>query len=154
MSPVIVTRYFILVFPSFFFDLVFKKISDVDIEKEDGDGFVKEDGQLTGQLFEAPAITRVFGAAPQPTIDTLQTAVLEQWKDYSARGFTTVTDLAYRRNKPFDSLLETISLSNTCPVRLALYRLVHGPENAVSSSRKGSLCCPRLTPNGDYTVGF
>lgn len=134
----------------YFFDLVFKKIAGIDIEKEEGDGFVKEDGKLTGQLFEAPAIIRVFRAAPQPTIHMLEKAVLEQWKEYSACGFTTVTDLGYMRNKPFDSVLETISLSNTCPVRLALYRMVEGLENAVSSSR----CCPRLIPSGDYTVGF
>lgn len=93
----------------------------------------------------------VLGAAPKPTPEELKTAVWEQWKDYSARGFTTVTDLAYIPNKDFDSLLEDISLDNTCPVRLALYRV----GILVPESRKATVCCPQLFPNdGHYTVRF
>ncbi|XP_074612619.1 putative amidohydrolase YtcJ [Acropora palmata] len=121
------------------------------IENEHGGVFVKdEDGHLTGQLFEDPAITRVLGASPKPTPEELESAVWDQWKDYSARGFTTVTDLGYMRNKHIDPLLEAISLNDTCPVRLALYRIVHGPENETAlANRKKTECCLRLIPNDE-----
>ena len=124
----------------------------------DGGIFVKdEDGHLTGQLFEAPAILKVLLAAPRPTLEDLKTAVCEQWRDYSACGFTTVTDLSYMPDKLFDPLLEEMSLKNTCPVRLALYRRVALGlrSEAALANRKGTLCCPRLFPNdGRSTVGF
>ena len=141
------------------FPLTFEKIAGVDdtIENEHGGVFVKDDnGYLTGQLFEDPAIMRVLGASPKPTPDELESAVWEQWKDYSARGFTTVTELGYMRNKHTDSLLEAISLKDACPVRLALYRIVHGPENgAALANKKRTVCCPRLIHNDEgSTVGF
>ena len=96
---------------------------------------------------------RVLGAAPQPTPKDLKATVWEQWKDYSARGFTTVTDLAYIPSRKFDPLLEEISLQDTCPVRLALYRVVL--EEPTPVKRKRTVCCPRLFPNdGLYTVEF
>ena len=61
-----------------------------------------------------------------PSDGELERAVEEQWRDYGARGLTTVTDLAYGRKERFDKLLETISLKDSCPIRLALYRFVHG----------------------------
>lgn len=135
-----------------------KKIAEVDdsIQDENGGVFVKdEDGHLTGQLLESPAILGVIGKAPQPTSDKLETAVLDQWKDYAAHGFTTVTELGYMRNQPFDSLLEDISLRESCPVRLALYRLVQGPDDEAAASRKTrTVCCPRLMPELSDKVGY
>ena len=97
---------------------------------------------------------RVLGAAPQPTPEELEHTVRKQWKDYSACGFTTVTDMAYIPNPKFDSLLEKISLEDSCPVRLALYRVVL-PVEAPDANRKRTVCCPRLFINdGRYTVGF
>ena len=98
----------------FLFLLVFEKAVGVDdtIEDKDGGIFVKdEDGHLTGQLFEAPAIMRVLGAGPQPTPEELEDTVRKQWKDYSACGFTTVTDMAYIPSPKVDPLLEKISLN-------------------------------------------
>ena len=115
------------------------KVAKVDdsIQDENGGVFVKdENGHLTGQLFEEPAITRVIGCSPQPTAEELSKAVWDQWKDYASRGFTTVTDLAYMSNEGFDSLLDTISKTDSCVIRLAFYRLVHGPESEEKCSRK------------------
>lgn len=111
---------------------------------------------MTGQLFERPAIRKVLGAAPIPTLEELKTAVWKQWRDYSACGFTTVTDLVYMPDEVLDPLIEKISLDNTCPVRLALYRVDLSPgSEAALANRKGTVCCPRLFPNdGRYTVGF
>ena len=97
---------------------------------------------------------RVLGAAPQPTPEELEDTVRKQWKYYSACGFTTVTDMAYIPNQKFDHLLEQISLEDTCPVRLALYRAVL-PDKATHASRKRTVCCPRLFINDEHdTVGF
>lgn len=57
------------------------------------------------------SIMRVLGAAPQPTPEELEDTVRKQWKDYSACGFTTVTDMAYIPSPKFDPLLEKISLN-------------------------------------------
>ena len=96
---------------------------------------------------------RVLGAA-QPTPEELEDTVRKQWKDYSACGFTAVTDMAYIPNQKFDHLLEEISLEDTCPVRLALYRAVL-PDKATHANRKRTMCCPRLFINdGRYKVGF
>ena len=128
------------------------KVAKVDdsIQDENGGVFVKdENGHLTGQLFEEPAITRVIGCSPQPTAEELSKAVWDQWKDYASRGFTTVTEIGYIRNEDLDSLLDTISKSNSCPIRLALYRLVHGPESEENCSRKRlAVCCPQLARVG------
>ena len=102
---------------------------------------------------------RVLGAATsvEPTREELKATVWKQWRDYSACGFTTVTDLSYMPDKLFDPLLEEMSLKNTCPVRLALYRRVDlglGSEAALAN-RKGTVCCPRLFPNNGHSkVGF
>ena len=107
-------------------------MADVDdsIESENGGVFVKDDqGHLTGQLFERPALIRVVGRSPKPKDSELRAAVKEQWRDYASRGFTTVTELLYQRQKQFDSLLEAESLCEDCPVRLALYRRVQGPDD-------------------------
>ena len=111
---------------------------------------------MTGQLFEGPAIMTVLGAAPKPTLEELKTAAWEQWRDYSACGFTTVTDMAYIPDEFLDPLLEEMSLDNTCPVRLALYRADLGSASeATLANRKVTVCCPRLFPSdGRYTVGF
>ena len=113
--------------------------------------FVKDDeGHLTGQLFEPAAIGRVISRSPKPTVPDLIKAIKEQWGDYASRGFTTVTDLGYQRNQLFDPLLEAESLSDKCPVRLALYRLVFGPDD---SSKEGQSaiqpCTLQLVRIGD-----
>ena len=98
---------------------------------------------------------RVIRCAPQPTADELKKAVEEQWKDYASRGFTTVTDLVYMRNQALDSLLEEISLKDTCPVRLAMHRLVHGPKQQdMPVTRTKRACCPQLAQVSSQKVGL
>jgi len=149
-----ISRLYVVKGVTFFFQL---KVTGVDdsIQDEDGGVFVKdENNHLTGQLFEEPAIKRVIGCAPRPTADELKKTVEEQWKDYASRGFTTVTDLGYIRNPALDSLLEEISLNDTCPVRLAMYRIVHGPEQqAVRVTRTNRACCPQPAQVSSQKVG-
>ena len=98
---------------------------------------------------------RVIGCAPQPTADEIKKTVEEQWKDYASRDFTTVTDLVYMRNQALDSLLEEISLKDTCPVRLAIYRLVHGPKQQdMPVTRTKRACCPQLAQVSSQKAGL
>ena len=120
-----------------------------DIEDPTGGVFVRdENGVLTGQLFEEPALMRVMGYySPMPSEETLRDAVNEQWKDYASRGFTTVTDLAYMPDPGFDTILSGVTSQEDCPVRLALYRVVHPEEESdgeAGSKARPSPCCPRL----------
>ena len=131
---------------------------DDSIENADGGVFVKDDeGYLTGQLFEVYAIERVTSYAPQPTLSDLQTKIKDQWKDFASRGFTTVTEMAYQRNPAFDTLLLKESEQRDCPIRLALYQVVYGPENSIkeekSSTRSHYQCCPSLLRIDDSMDG-
>ena len=103
------------------------QIAEVTIETETP-GFVKDenDEELTGQLFEEPALTKILVKAPKPTPVEIKTAVEEQLKDYASRGFTTVTDLAFAMKsddieKPNSMLriLKNLSESESCSARLA-----------------------------------
>ena len=96
---------------------------------------------------------RVLGASPHPSPEDLFKAVQDQWKDYASRGFTTVTELGYMRNEGFDKILEAISLTDSCPIRLGLYRVVHGPDSE-ECSRKRLVCCPQLAPVSKPKVGL
>ena len=122
---------------------------DDSIENEGGGVFVKDDqGHLTGQLFETPAILRVIGHAPQPTVSDFETKIKEQWKDFASRGFTTVTEMGYLSDPEFEPLLKKESKQRDCPIRLALYRVVNGPAKTVReekpSTRFHYQCCPSL----------
>ena len=122
---------------------------DDSIENVDGGVFVKDDqGHLTGQLFEAPAILRVTSHAPQLTGPDFETKIKEQWKDFASRGFTTVTEMGYLSDPVFEPLLMEESKQRDCPIRLALYQVVKDPEPSVgqekSSTRFHFQCCPSL----------
>ena len=68
----------------------------MDDSTEDPSGFVKdENGHLSGQLFEVPAMKKILGSSPQPKADEMKMGIEEQWGDYASRGFTTVTDLLF-----------------------------------------------------------
>ena len=91
--------------------------------------FVKDkDNRLTGQLKEEPAIRRIYDCKPLPTDEQLQMALREQWKAYASCGFTTVTELSYSPSHKLNALLETQASSADCPLRLAVYRVVCGPD--------------------------
>ena len=125
--------------------------------------FVRDEnsGELTGQLFEEPALTTILVHAPRPTDVERKTAVEEQLKDYASRGFTTVTDLAFamksddtEMNNEMLHILKKVSESESCSARLALYRVVHGPDDSNSNSKPKAVCCPSLVRFDGHEVKF
>ena len=138
------------------------QIAGVTIETETP-GFVKDenDEKLTGQLFEEPALTKILEKAPRPTPVEMKKAVEEQLKDYASRGFTTVTDLAFAMKSDDTEIsnrmlriLKNVSESKSCSARLALYRVVHGPDDSNSSSKPKAVCCPSLVRFDGHEVKF
>ena len=89
-----------------------------------GGTYVKdENGKLTGQLLEEPALQSVVSKSPkspQMLIGAIK-AIHDQWRDYASRGFTTVTELAYRPECIQDLWLSLTACLHDCPIRLALY---------------------------------
>ena len=82
-----------------------------------------ENGKLTGQLLEEPALMSVVNKSPKSPgmfIEAIK-AIFDQWKDYASRGFTTVTELAYRPELIQDLWLSLTAGLLDCPIRLALY---------------------------------
>ena len=137
------------------------QIAGVDDSITDPPGFVKdENGRLTGQLFEQPALTKILENAPKPNIFEMFTAVVEQLKDYASRGLTTVTDMAIVGIKSDDTemingmlnILNYLTESEYCLARLALYRVVHGPDDSNSNSKPNAMCCPSLVRFDGYEV--
>ena len=137
------------------------QIAGVDDSITDPPGFVKdENGRLTGQLFEQPALTKIVENAPKPTILEMVTALVEQLKDYASRGLTTVIDMAIVGIKSDDTeminamlnILNYLTESQYCLERLALYRVVHGPDDSDSNSKPNAMCCPSLVCFDGYKV--
>ena len=109
-----------------------------------------EDGKLTGQLFETPAIGKVYLAAPQPSDEDISLAVQEQWKDYAKRGFTTVTDLAYSETEGCNKALNEQSNMADCPVRVALYQFKTPRRN--KKSKQKTMCCNMVFKSPETSV--
>ena len=137
------------------------QIAGVDDSITDPPGFVKdENGRLTGQLFEQPALTKIIENAPKPTLDDMFKAVVEQLKDYASRGLTTVTDMAVvgitsDNTEMINWLLNILNYfteDEYCLARLALYRVVHGPDDSNSNSKQNAMCCPSLVRFDGYEV--
>ena len=90
------------------------------------------------------------------------TAVVEQLKDYAFRGLTTVTDMAIVGMKSDDTemingmlnILNKLSESEYCLALLALYRVVHGPDDSNSNSKPNAMCFPILVRFDGYKVEF
>ena len=95
-----------------------------DTPNPPGGIYVKdENGNLTGQLLEEPAIMSVISKSPKSPgmfFEAIK-AIHDQWKDYASRGFTTVTELAYRPELIQDLWLSLTAGLLDCPIRLALY---------------------------------
>ena len=88
-----------------------------------GGTYVKKDRKLTGQLLEEPAITSIIKMCPKTPgmlIGAIK-AVHDQWKDYAAKGFTTVTEMDYHPELVQDLWLSATAHLHDCPIRLALY---------------------------------
>ena len=120
----------------------------MDDSTEDPSGFVKdENGHLSGQLFEVPAMKKILGSSPQPKADEMKMGIEEQWRDYASRGFTTVTDLLFcmksddtEETNAALNILKRVSESQFCPLRLALYRAL---DDSGMSTKLKPLCCFR-----------
>ena len=115
-----------------------------ETESPPGGEYVKENGKLTGLLLETPAIQSILDHYPKKhllfKVDEAIEAVNAQWKDYAARGFTTVTELAYNPSIVKDLWLSAKALLLDCPIRLALYQMYNygeeKPKNHVWESSK------------------
>ena len=86
-----------------------------ETESPPGGEYVKENGRLTGLILETPAIQSILDHYPKEhllfKVDEAVEAVNAQWKDYAARGFTTVTELAYNPN-----IVKDLWLSAKAPI--------------------------------------
>ena len=97
-----------------------------ETESPPGGEYVKEDGKLTGLLLEGPAIQSILDHYPKirvvfKVIEAVE-AINAQWKDYARKGFTTVTEMAYKPEIAQDLGLSFKALHSDCPIRLALYQ--------------------------------
>ncbi|XP_072049549.1 putative amidohydrolase YtcJ [Amphiura filiformis] len=125
---------------------------DESVEDVNGGVFVRdEDGKLTGQLLEEPAMMRVMAYIPMPNAAEILGGITDQMRYYASVGITTVTDLGYIPNKAFDTTLKSVFDKEDVPVRLGLYRLEHPTKNEPSKTQKAPkrnntivACCPRL----------
>lgn len=138
------------------------QIAGVQDSITDPPGFVKdENGHLTGQLFERPALTKILENAPKPSFCEMLRAIEEQLKDYASRGLTTVTDISVTMKSDDTEITNGMLniLKNVYEIecglaRLALYRLVHGPDDSNSNSKPKAVCCPSLLRFDGYKVEF
>jgi len=81
-----------------------------------------DDGeQLNGMLYEEPAIISILSHSSKGDPLDAVSAFRFQWNDYAARGFTTVTEMAYSPDVTMDLFLSTLATLKDCPIRLALY---------------------------------
>lgn len=112
-----------------------------DIKDPDGGVFVRdENGKLTGQMLEGPAMLMAM-CAPFPTIQDMAKALKEQWDEYTKCGFTTLTELAYMPTDDLDDLVQEESTKPDCSIRLAMYKVVYGPGDEVKTKFKAAPCC-------------
>lgn len=129
----------------------FFQFAGVDDSITDPPGFVKDgNGHLTGQLFERPALTEIIENAQKPSFVEMLRAIEEQLKDYASRGLTTVTDISFTMKSDDPEMiimlnkLKNVYESEPGLSRLAMYRLVHGPDESNSNSKPNAMSCPSL----------
>ena len=98
-------------------------ITSADQCPEGGSYATDSEGKLTGLLLEEPAIKSVMDHCPKNLGMAIEgaEAIHAQWRDYAARGFTTVTELDYTPEIVLDLYLSAASRFFNWPVRLALY---------------------------------
>ena len=107
------------------------KVFEVSGIATDSDDFPKDsEGKLTGQIMKATTILNVVSFAPASSKAELHKTLHQVFSDYSSRGFTTITELAYTPETDLDPLLIDYFSQENCPVRLALYQKMNvTPEN-------------------------
>ena len=78
--------------------------------------------ELTGLVLEEPAISPIVNRCPKGSV-VLQAydRINKIWREYSSRGYTTVTEMAYSPNIGTDIFLSLKACLKDCPIRLALY---------------------------------
>ncbi|XP_072036249.1 putative amidohydrolase YtcJ [Amphiura filiformis] len=111
-------------------------ITNTTPDPERGTYIKDEDGNVTGQMYEGPAILEVLGHAPMPDAHEIVESVMARWKYYASVGFTTVTDLAYIPNNDFDKVLKVIASRKDCPIRLGLYHRQQPCKDSSSGKTK------------------
>ena len=115
-----------------------------ETESPPGGEYVKENGKLSGLLLETPAIGSVLKHYPKTRllfkVDEAVEAIKAQWKDYTCRGFTTVTEMAYNPEIAQDLWLSAKAHLFDCPIRLALYQAYkYGEEQQAVGGRLQNL---------------
>ena len=81
----------------------------------------------------------------------------EETNCFSQQEVTTVIDISFTDTEMTNGMLNTlknVSDSESCLARLALYRLVHGPDDSNSNSKPNAMCCPSLVRFDGYKVEF
>ena len=102
---------------------IFEITKIADGYKSRPDDFLTDsNGQLTGEIKKATNTFLLLSMVPSPSEATLSDALVRTYRDYSSRGYTTVTELAYEPNEMVDKLVRGLALREDCPVRLALYQ--------------------------------
>ena len=106
-------------------------------------------------------MTKILENAPKPTFYEMLRAIEEQLKDYASRGLTTVTDISVTMKSDDTemtngmlNILKNVYEIESGLARLALYRLVHGPDDSNSNSKPNAMCCPSLVRFNGYKVEF
>ena len=61
--------------------------------------------------------------SPYPSKDSVSNTLTGVYRDYSSRGFTTVTELGYAPQDMLDELVCEAAAKRDCPVRLAIYQI-------------------------------
>ena len=79
-----------------------------------------EEGKFTGHVIKG-SLALIYRALSLPESE-MRECMLRTWRDYSSRGFTTVTELAYAPQETTDKLIKEIAMREDCPIRLALYQ--------------------------------
>ncbi|KAI6655502.1 Exoenzymes regulatory protein AepA-like [Oopsacas minuta] len=103
------------------------ELIDPEICKVKGDKYSGKTGDhFTGQIIDGN-IKLIFNVLSLSE-DEQRDALWSTWLDYSFRGFTTVTELAYIPNENTDRLIKQIAMREDCPIRIALYQGIMGEE--------------------------
>ena len=133
-----------------------------ETESPPGREYVKENGKLTGLVLETPAIQGILDHYPKEhllfKVDEAVEAINGQWKDYTTRGFTTVTELAYNPQIVKDLWLSAKALFLDCPIHLALYQMYNygeeKPNNQVWESSKLWVAGYKIWADGSPHAGI